>query len=136
MTHTNISRALRSLDSREEEPCSGWREACSGVAVGAREHIGHSDSGVESQGLQRTSWGGAVSLQILKQDIKLWSLLCEVGHTLHSPGLPASSEVSWPLKAEFLILRATDILGWIILFGGCCPAHIIEHSAASLTSIY
>ena len=76
MTHTNISRALRSLDSREEEPCSGWREACSGVAVGAREHIGHSDSGVESQGLQRTSWGGAVSLQILKQDIKLWSLLC------------------------------------------------------------
>ena len=82
----------------------------------------------ESEGLQRTSWGGdlgAVSLQILKQDIKLWSLLCEAGHTLHSPRLPASSEVSQPLNAEFLILRAADILGWIILFGGVlsCAYH-------------
>lgn len=70
---------------------------------GAREQTGHSDGGVESEGLQSTSWGGdpgAVSLQILKQDIRLWSLLCEVGHTLHSPGLPASSEVSQPLKAD------------------------------------
>ena len=33
MTHINISRALRSSESREEEPCSGWREACSEVAV-------------------------------------------------------------------------------------------------------
>lgn len=55
ITHINISWALRSLDSREEEPCSGWREACSGVAMGAREQIGHSDSGVESEGLQGTS---------------------------------------------------------------------------------
>lgn len=81
---------------------------------GAREQIGRSDGGVESEGPQRTSWGGdpgAVSWQILRQDSRLWSLLREVGHTLHSPGLPASSEVSQPLKAEFLILRATDILG-------------------------
>lgn len=102
---------------------------------------GHSGRGVESEGTQRTSWGGetgTVSLQIKKQDIKLESVLCEVSHTIHSPGLPASSKVAQRTKAEFLNLSVTDnsVLPDNSVFRECYPVHIIERSAASLTSIY
>lgn len=80
----------------------------------------HSDWGMEGRGAQGAFWGGdtgIVSLQIQKQDNKSKSLLCEVVYTIHGPSPQASSKVSQFLKAEFLSLGTTDILGWIIL---CC----------------
>lgn len=84
--------------------------------------------GVESESGQINSWGGdtgTVSLQIQKQENKSESLLHEMVRTLQGPGPQASSEESQPLKAEFLNLSTTDILGWIIreVQGMCYPGH-------------